>query len=124
MPVFATVGIFKPVLALPVQSAMGVATHPQPHLVHALVEPLHTRMLAGALAVERGVFGRGAAGIPERDGGDQRKKDKQGKTHAYSVGLHRSWLKSARGRFFLPQLVKIGKAGPGPGLVFSQEGER
>ena len=83
MAVFAAIGILEPVLALPMQAASGIAAQPKPDLVHALVEPLHTGVLAGALAVQAGVFCCGAAGKPERNAGDQHKKHEHGNTHAF-----------------------------------------
>lgn len=124
MSVLPAIGIFKTVLALPADPALGIAAKPDANLVHALVEPLHARMLASAAAMHGGVFGRGASGKPERDGSCQGQEDEQGETHPHSVGLHGGWLKSAAARIFASRVVKIGLAVRHCGTAISLEGER
>ena len=124
MPVLPAVGIFESVLALPANAALRIAAKPDPNLVHALVEPLHARVLAGLATVQGGIFGRGTSGKPERNGGHEGEKDEQGNTHSPSVGLHGSWLKSAAPRIFVRRVVKIDAAVRFGGPAFSQEGER
>lgn len=124
MPVLPAVGIFESVLALPANAALRIAAEPYPNLVHALVEPLHARVLAGLATVQGGIFGRGTSGKPERNGGREGEKDEQGNTHSPSVGLHGSWLKSATTRISARRVAKIGAAIRHGGRAIWQEGER
>lgn len=124
MPVLPAIGIFKPVLTLPADPTLRIAAQPYANLVHALVEPLHTRMLASAAAMLGGIFGRSAPRKPERDGSGQGQKNEKGNTHLSSVGLHEGWLKSAVARIFASRVVKIGFAIRYGGPALSLEGER
>ena len=122
--VFAAVGIFEAVLALPANPTLRVASKPKPNLVHALVKPLDPGMFAGLPAMQGCVFRSSAPGKPEGDGGYEDNEDDQGNAHCHSVGLHGSWLKSSTRRFFVRRVVKIGAAARCGGPVFSQEGEK
>ena len=124
VPVLPAIGILEPVLALPADPALRIASKSDPNLVHALVEPLHARVLAGLATMDRGIFGRSASRKPERDGSGQAEKDEQGNTHSPSVGLHAGWLKSAAARIFIRRVAKIDPAIRHGGWAISQEGER
>lgn len=100
MPVVATIEVFEAELPLPAQAAFGVAAQPHPHLVHALVQPLHARVFAGAPAMLGGAFGGSAAAEPEGRSGDAKREDDHGKAHTHSVGLVCGWLKVCAGSFY------------------------
>ncbi len=100
MAIFAAVGILETKLALPAQSALKIPAQANAHLVHALVQPLHAGMLAGASTMFGGAFSGRAAAEPERGSGNTQCEDNQGKAHPHSVGAFNGSLKLCTGSFY------------------------
>ena len=102
MAVLAAIGLLEAELALEAQATIVVARHAQAHLVHALVQPLHAGVPAGAPSVLDRALRRGTSVEPENDSSHQHREYDQGKAHAHSVGLAGGRLKARRAGFFSP----------------------